>query len=90
MESTPNSPNPDRFWASECNQNLPDSNLPCTDGDTRTRGNAQRTSAARSYHPGGVYVLMADSSVHFISETIDLTLYRSLGTINGSEPIGKF
>ena len=90
VENTPNSPNPDRFWASECNQNLPESNLPCTDGDTARFAHAQRTSAARSYHPGGVHVLMADSSVHFISENIDLTLYRSLGTIDGGEPVGEF
>ena len=89
VESTPNSSNPDRYWKSECN-NMPAENLPCTDGSTETGASSQRTSVARSYHPGGVQALMADGSVHFISDNIDLLLYRSLATINGNEIIGGF
>ena len=43
--------------------------------------------SARSFHPGGVTVGLADGSVRFISESIDLTLYHGLGTRAGHEPI---
>jgi prepilin-type N-terminal cleavage/methylation domain-containing protein/prepilin-type processing-associated H-X9-DG protein len=45
---------------------------------------------ARSYHPGGVNVAMADASVRFISETINLATFRALGTRAGGEVIGEF
>jgi prepilin-type N-terminal cleavage/methylation domain-containing protein/prepilin-type processing-associated H-X9-DG protein len=41
--------------------------------------------AARSYHPGGVNVCFCDGSVHFISDTIDLTTWQSLGSRGGGE-----
>ena len=40
---------------------------------------------ARSLHPGGVNVLFADGSVYFVSNTIDLGLWRSLGTMDGND-----
>lgn len=43
-----------------------------------------------SYHVGGAHFTMADGSVRFISENIDLKLYQSLATIKGREPIGDF
>lgn len=45
---------------------------------------------ARSWHIGGVNVLMADGSVVFVSETIDLTVWSSLGTRAGGEQLGDF
>ena len=46
--------------------------------------------SARSYHPGGVNCLLADGSVRFVSDSIDLGLWRALATIAGSEVIGEF
>ena len=40
---------------------------------------------ARSYHPGGVNVLMGDGSVRFIKDTINGATWRGLGTVNGGE-----
>jgi len=40
---------------------------------------------ARSLHPGGVNVLYGDGSVQFVSDSIDLTLWRAQGTRNGGE-----
>lgn len=37
--------------------------------------------SARSLHPGGVHCLYADGSVHFISNSIDLKVWRSSATI---------
>ncbi len=45
---------------------------------------------SRSYHTGMVHSLLADGSVRSISENIDLTIWRSLGTRAGSEVIGEF
>jgi prepilin-type processing-associated H-X9-DG protein len=53
---------------------------------------SQATYAAitsRSYHPGVVNVALMDGSVQSVSETIDLAIWRAVGTRNGgaSEPI---
>ncbi len=42
--------------------------------------------AARSKHPGGVNVGMADGSVRFVSDTIDKTIWQAASTIAGGEP----
>jgi prepilin-type processing-associated H-X9-DG protein len=38
-----------------------------------------------SFHPGGGNFLHGDGSVHFVSETINFTTYKSLATCNGGE-----
>ncbi len=38
-----------------------------------------------SYHPGGAEFLLADGSVRFLPETIDLAVYRALGSKDGGE-----
>jgi len=43
--------------------------------------------AARSFHPGGVNVLLADGSVHFYTDDIDLKLWQGLATRNGDDPV---
>jgi prepilin-type N-terminal cleavage/methylation domain-containing protein/prepilin-type processing-associated H-X9-DG protein len=43
--------------------------------------------AARSYHPGGVNVLFADGSVHFVRDSIAPDTWRALGTRGGGEPL---
>ncbi len=42
-------------------------------------------ATARSLHPGGVNVLMADGSVRFVPESISQPVWRGLGSRNGSE-----
>jgi prepilin-type N-terminal cleavage/methylation domain-containing protein len=41
--------------------------------------------SARSLHPGGVNVMFASGSVRFISQTIDLSVWRAIGSRNGNE-----
>ncbi len=38
-----------------------------------------------SEHPGGTHFLMADGSVHFVSESIDDSVYRATASRNGAE-----
>ncbi len=42
---------------------------------------------SRSYHPGGVNVLFADGSVHFIKNSVNWMTWRGLGSIAGGEVI---
>lgn len=46
--------------------------------------------AARSRHPGGVNVALVDGSVRFVSDSIDLGIWRALSTRNGNEVVGEF
>ncbi|QDT36414.1 DUF1559 domain-containing protein [Stratiformator vulcanicus] len=45
---------------------------------------------SRSYHVGGVQSLLMDGSAHFMSENIDLGLWRILGQRNDGDVIGEF
>jgi prepilin-type N-terminal cleavage/methylation domain-containing protein/prepilin-type processing-associated H-X9-DG protein len=54
-------------------------------GDPSIRFSAFGWRAARSKHPGGVNVLLADGSAHFVDENIALNIWRALATIEGNE-----
>lgn len=82
----PNSSLPDRIYSSYYCNNLPDRNLPCAASTT----SEPTMFAARSRHVGGVQVTMGDGSSRFISENIDIDLYRGLSTAQGSEVLGEF
>ena len=83
---SPNSTSPDFIYTGWCD-NQPNAGLPCVSGDS----GPNNTAAARSRHTGGVNVALGDGSVRFVSQNVDLlTVWRPLGTIAGSEPIGDF
>ncbi|MFO0889093.1 MAG: DUF1559 domain-containing protein [Isosphaeraceae bacterium] len=42
---------------------------------------------ARSYHPGGVNVLLGDGSVRFVKDSIAGSIWRAMGTILGGEVV---
>jgi len=76
---TPNSSAPDVWGACGAVASaMP--GMPCTAG-------SPIHAAARSLHPGGVNVLMADGAVKFVSNTIDLALWRAAGSMNGGESL---
>jgi len=83
----PNSRLPDRVYpcCGWCFNN-PKANLPCINGD----GTTTDTAGSRSRHTGGVQVCLGDGSVRFVSENIDLFLYRELATLRGGEVTGEF
>ncbi len=57
-----------------------------TDQDTLAPNNYSRTHlAARSYHPGGVNAGMADGSVRFFKNTINIGVWNGVGTMAGGE-----
>lgn len=45
---------------------------------------------SRSYHPGGANAVLADGSVRFVSETVELATWRSLATRDGGEVVGEY
>lgn len=52
-------------------------------------GDTYAAVTSRSYHSGGVNVLLMDGSVRFVSNGISLTTWRALGTRNGGEVLGS-
>jgi hypothetical protein len=63
----------------------PESNLPCAKMASNYK--PDMFMAARSKHPGGVQVVLCDASVQFVSETIDLNVWRAASTQAGSESL---
>ncbi len=84
---SPNSTSPDVLYQGYCparntDTNVPSLNLPCSDG---AGSGSNNVAFARSRHAGGVNVLMADGSVHFVTNYINITTWRAMGSINGGE-----
>jgi len=79
----PNSANPD-----ECNCRDDYLDAPCQDLE---QGIARRAShtASRSRHPGGVNILMCDASAHFISDNIELAVWRAMSSMANGEVYQK-
>jgi prepilin-type N-terminal cleavage/methylation domain-containing protein len=46
-------------------------------------------SAFGSLHPGGCHFGIADGSVRFVPETIDLAIYYAMASRDGAEPVGN-
>jgi prepilin-type N-terminal cleavage/methylation domain-containing protein/prepilin-type processing-associated H-X9-DG protein len=81
--STPNSSFPDVLFSPiYCINQSP--NPPCTTATSAL----PEMYAARSRHPGGVNVAMADGSVAFVKETVNLLLWRARSTAAGGEILG--
>jgi hypothetical protein len=50
--------------------------------------NALNTLYFGSQHPGGCQIAMADASIQFLSENINLALYQRLGAMGDGQPVG--
>ena len=53
------------------------------------RGPQHGWRTARSRHPGGVNLLLADGSARFVKSTVGLAAWRALGTCNGGEVVSS-
>jgi prepilin-type processing-associated H-X9-DG protein len=65
------------------NHVMPPNTWSCGYGGTHDGG----ASTASSRHPGGVNVLMADGSVRFTKQTINVQVWEAMGSRNGGEII---
>ena len=73
----------------------PNSRIPdCVLGGGASRGpvlsGGTGAYTARSLHPGGVNVLFADGATRFVSDSVDLGIWRAVGTVDGGEVVGDF
>lgn len=77
---TPNTPEPDYLDWCKSDQSA---NLPCYDNAAFSP--PDEVAAARSRHPSGVNVVMADGSTQWASDNIDLAIWQALGSIDAGE-----
>jgi prepilin-type N-terminal cleavage/methylation domain-containing protein len=82
----PNSADPDLLFPIWCTGklNLPNLNLPCRLG---TGDGTNNRAAARSRHPGGVQVGLADGSARFVPESVELAVWQAMGSIKNGEVV---
>lgn len=80
----PNTTSPDLMPSTTLCNNLPNLGLPCSVNEIDT------IFSTRSRHSGGVNTALADGSVKFISNGIDLSTWRSLGTTKGGEVLASY
>jgi prepilin-type processing-associated H-X9-DG protein len=79
--TTPNSQVPDQMASNSYCQNF-STNPPCT-------GKGPAFNAARSYHSGGINTLLADGSVRFVKDTVNIATWRAVSTAMGGEVISS-
>ena len=53
-----------------------------------TAGGNPGAYTARSFHPGGVNVVLGDASTRFVSENVSLSIWRALSTRRGHDDAG--
>ena len=58
--------------------------------DCGTFFNWNTSAGFKSRHPGGAHFVLADGSVHFISENIDYRNYQRLGDRRDGEAVEPF
>ena len=83
--NSPNSDVPDQLHQTYFCLSRPKRNQPCIVGDAPSA--MDNHFAARSRHPGGVNAARVDGGVSFFSDTVDIAVWRGLGTIAGGELI---
>lgn len=82
-------PNTGEDFVTACDTEIPP-NDPMYCGTTAISDKTgELNAAARSFHPGGVNAAMADASVRFISDTINLEIWQALATRSGDETISS-
>jgi len=81
---TPNTSTVDRPQLCGPSASKPQANMPCVPNTTWI------VHSARSKHPGNVQVLLGDASVRGVSENIDVSIWKALGTSNAGDAVGDY
>ncbi|MDA0836014.1 MAG: DUF1559 domain-containing protein, partial [Planctomycetota bacterium] len=89
-DRVPNTPIPDDMRGPPYSECVSVPQAPCSftyaGNDSATLG----LISARSFHEGGVHLLMADGAVRFVSENLDLTTWRNIGLPRDGQVLGEF
>lgn len=91
---TPNTSIPDRVYACKQNVNgtqywdMAPARAPCENGNSGALSG--RWNFARSFHPGGVNVVLVDGSTRFVNQTIDRAIWQDLGNRRDGHPIPPY
>jgi prepilin-type N-terminal cleavage/methylation domain-containing protein len=75
---TPNNLTPDNLRTGNCDKNDP--NAPCIDAFPNFY-DPSLIVTSRSYHSGGVQLVLGDGSVHFANQSIDTKIWQAAGSI---------
>lgn len=71
-------------WTRYCDRNEAKETSPCR-GTSAGNWSGVWQQLARSYHPGGVNLAMADGATRFVNDTIDRDVWHALATPDGEE-----
>ena len=76
------------FWqtGTTCIRHPPNSNI----GDAGNGHPYRNNTVINSFHTGGVFVLLGDGSVRFLSENVDFQTLKKLAIRNDGQVIGEF
>ncbi|MCA9119678.1 MAG: DUF1559 domain-containing protein [Planctomycetaceae bacterium] len=58
--------------------------------NNQANNTSERELAYSSYHPGGAMIVLSDGATRFVSETIDLTTWRGVGSRANGEVLGDW
>ncbi len=83
---TPNTSVPDQLRGAWC---APTAFPPCI-GTYGAYNDRNLLQSARSLHAGGVHSALADGSVRFITNFVNLQTWQDLSTLNDRRPLGEF
>jgi prepilin-type N-terminal cleavage/methylation domain-containing protein/prepilin-type processing-associated H-X9-DG protein len=81
-----NTPNSGIDYTLSCPKTGVDPTMPCG----VQNGTVGQQIAARSRHTGGVNACFADGSVHFIPNSINLSVWQALSTMNTGDIVGSY
>ena len=79
--NTPNSSAGDKVW------HRPPLDTPIPFAPPQATSEDETHAAARSHHPGGVNLAMADGHVSFYRDEVDIDVWRAIATIAGEEAL---
>src|SRR5262249_50492110 len=95
----PKPTNESETWGTDGSSKWADGEVYCTLYDHGYPPNASKWDcisfdhnwrAARSRHPGGVNLLLADGAVRFVSEQVDIATWHALGSRAGHEVLADY